>query len=98
MAQEFIESKSAQKIGWGRARYRRVIGLTDDERKAIIDGAIVWFRFKPWHHKQSGYKVVIHNGAYGYDSREPTPDELQRITADMPDGMGKASNGLPVSN
>ena len=83
-----IESKSAEKIGWGRARYRRVIGLTDDERKAVIDGAIVWFRYKPWHHTQSGYKVVTYS-AYGYDSREPTPDELHRITADIPNGVGE---------
>jgi len=75
-----IESTTASKLGWGRARYRRVAGLTDEEQEAVKRGDLVWFRFKPWHYTQSGFKVVTHS-VHGWDSREPTPAEIAAITA-----------------
>ena len=72
----YHESTTVQKVGWGRAPYRRVKGLTSDERDAIERGVTVWFRFTPWHYMQSGYKVVTYHGGR-YDSREPTPAELE---------------------
>ena len=76
----YIESKTAQKKGWGRDLYRSVTRLTATERQAVKDGHIVWFSFSPWHYMQSGYKVVTYN-AYGYDSREPTSYELKVLRA-----------------
>ena len=75
MDSTYIESLTAYKTGWGRAWWRRVYGLTPEERQAVRAGSIVWFAFTPWHYTQSGYKVVT---VYGdrLDSREPTPAEL----------------------
>ena len=80
MADAYIESRTAYKLGWGRARWRRVSGLTPEERQAVRAGSVVWFAFAPWHYTQSGYKVVT---VYGdtFDSREPTPAELEVIKA-----------------
>ncbi len=78
MQQQIIESTSAKKRGWGSDMWRKVVNLQPEEREAVKAGALVYFRFKPWHHKQSGYKVVTHN-LYGYDSREPTVAELKKI-------------------
>jgi hypothetical protein len=73
-----IYSPTAEKVGWGSARYRRVTRLSPEERAAVRRGDLVWFAFEPWHYMQSGYKIVTLNG-YGYDSREPTPKELNEI-------------------
>ena len=79
---QFIESKTAEKRGWGRMPYRHVRGLTDDERRAVKDGHVVWFSFEPWHHAQSGYKVCTYwAGGSRWDSREPTAAELAQIKA-----------------
>jgi hypothetical protein len=78
MANNYIESQTAYKIGWGSTRWRRVGGLLPTERQAVRDGNIVWFEYKPWHHMQTGYKVVTVYG-YRFDSREPTDDELASI-------------------
>jgi len=76
----FIESTTAQKVGWGRMPHRSVTRLTPAERQAVRDGHVVWFSFEPWHYMQSGYKVVTYwAGGSRFDSREPTPDELERI-------------------
>jgi len=81
MADTYIESKTARKIGWGRSWWRRVSGLLPEERQAVRDGGTVWFSFRPWHYTQSGYKVVT---VYGdkFDSREPTPAELVIIATE----------------
>jgi hypothetical protein len=85
MNKQFIESKTAQKNGWGQQRFRSVTRLTPEERCAVKAGHVVWFSFTPWHYRQSGYKIVTHwgdRGGYwggGFDSREPTPDELAQI-------------------
>jgi hypothetical protein len=82
--QLFIESKTAQKSGWGRMPYRRVTRLTAEERRAVRDGHMVWFGFEPWHYTQSGYKIVTYwAGGPKYDSREPTPSELLGIKASI---------------
>jgi hypothetical protein len=79
---EYLQSTTAKKQGWGSARWRRITGLTVEEQDAIKAGDIVWFRFTPWHHAQSGYKVVIYKGQYGFDTREPTPEELAQLKAE----------------
>jgi len=56
----YIESKTAEKIGWDRDSFRYVRNLTKDERKAVKDGHVVYFRFHPWHYSQSGFKVVTY--------------------------------------
>jgi hypothetical protein len=78
IASTYIESKAASKVGWGRSVWRRVGGLLPEERQAVRDGDIVWFAYTPWHHTQSGYKIVT---VYGdrFDSREPTAAELAAI-------------------
>ena len=77
-----IESKTARKNGWGRARYRSVTNLTKAERFAVRAGILVWFRYQPWHYTQSGYKIVIENGDR-FDSREPSSDQLASIKASI---------------
>ena len=77
---EYIESKTALKVGWGSMPYRYVTRLTPDEKQAVKDGHVVWFSFPPWHYKQSGFKVVIYRFTTArFDSREPTTDELERL-------------------
>jgi len=72
---KYIQSITAEKRGWGSAKYRRVRGLTKLEREAVRSGShIVFFRFEPWHYSQSGYKVVTYKS--DYDTREPTETEL----------------------
>ena len=78
MTIKFIESKTAQKNGWGSMRFRSVTRLTADERQAVKDGHIVWFSFAPLHYTQSGYKIVTYWGG-GFNSREPTKDELEQV-------------------
>jgi hypothetical protein len=74
----FIQSRTAQKVGWGSDRYRRVRGLSQRERQAVKEGHIVWFAYDSWHYTQSGYKVVKYWGS-DFDSREPTAEELALI-------------------
>ena len=77
---KFIESKTAYKVGWGSDRYRRVSGLTKEERKAVRSGhATVWFRIDAYHYTQSGYKIVTAGYGYNMDSREPTTEELKTL-------------------
>ena len=77
---KFIESKTAYKVGWGSDRYRRVSGLTKEERKAVRAGdAVVWFRIDAYHYTQSGYKIVTPGYGYNMDSREPTDEELKTL-------------------
>jgi len=71
------QSLTARKHGWGRDHYRWVSGLTAEEREAVKNGEMVWFKIDPWHYTQSGYKVVVYRR--GYDCREPSPIELQQI-------------------
>jgi hypothetical protein len=78
MDSTYIESTTAHKVGWGRAWWRRVSGLTPEERQAVRAGSVVWFAFTPWHYTQSGYKVVTSYGN-AFDSREPTSAELESI-------------------
>ena len=81
-ATRFLESKTAKKRGWGRMPYRYVSGLIAEERQAVKDGHVVWFNFEPWHHAQSGYKVVTYwEGGPQFDSREPSAAELAEIKA-----------------
>ena len=78
MADTYVESKTAYKVGWGRSIWRRVSGLLPEESQAVRGGGIVWFSFTPGHYPQSGYKVVTAHGDK-FDSREPTPAELEAI-------------------
>ena len=88
MRQLFIESKTAQKNGWGRMPYRSVTRLTAEERQDVRDGHVVWFKFTPWHYMQSGYKIVTYwAGGPKYDSREPTPWELLNVIAQSAAGL-----------
>jgi hypothetical protein len=73
-----IESKTAIKHGWGSMPHRSVSGLTTKEREAVKNGDKVFFRIDKTHYMQSGYKIVTHS-PYGWDSREPTTDELTEI-------------------
>ena len=86
--QQFIESKTAQKNGWGRMPHRSVTRLTAEERQAVKNGDIVWFWFEPWHYTQSGYKVVTYwAGGPKFDSREPTAQELLNVIAQRATGL-----------
>ena len=77
---EYIESKTAYKVGWGRSLWRSVRGLTDEEKQLLRDtDNVLWFSFKPFHYTQSGYKVVYRYDRYGFDCREPSADELGHI-------------------
>lgn len=88
MRQQFIESKTAQKNGWGTMQYRSVTRLTADERHAVKHGDLVWFEFEPWHHTQSGYKIVTYwAGGPKFDSREPTSWELLNIIVQKAEGL-----------
>tara|TARA_Y100000310_G_C20573074_1_gene759035 strand:+ start:345 stop:632 length:288 start_codon:yes stop_codon:yes gene_type:complete len=93
MDSTYIESKTAYKTGWGKARWRRVSGLTPEERQAVRTGNTVWFAFRPWHYTQSGYKVIT---VYGdtFDSREPTPTELAAIAKAKGVSDGRGVSGL----
>ena len=83
-----IESKTAQKSGWGRMPHRSVTRLTARERQAVKDGDIVWFSFEPWHYTQSGYKIVTYwAGGPKFDSREPTAQELLNVIAQRATGL-----------
>jgi hypothetical protein len=78
MKQDYIESRTALKHGWGTAPWRWVSGLTPAERRAVKNGGIVFFRFIAWHWSQTGVKVVTYRNER-YDAREPTPSELAVI-------------------
>ena len=96
-ATRFIESKTAKKRGWGRMPYRHVSGLTAEERQAVKDGHVVWFAFEPWHHMQSGFKVVTYwEGGPQFDSREPSAAELAEIKATQMDRQGVKTKGVKL--
>lgn len=77
-----IKSETAEKHGWGSTKWRSVTHLTKEERQAVREKtALVYFRFTPWNHMQSGIKIVTGGTRGGFDSREPSIDEKTQIEA-----------------
>lgn len=74
-----IESRTAEKHGWGSDPYRWVSHLTPAERDAVQAGSTVWFRIEANHYLQSGYKIVVLSRWGRWDSREPTAEERKAI-------------------
>jgi len=77
-----IIRSAAVRHGWGSARYRWVSGLTKEEKEAVKNGDLVYFRITPWHYKQSGIKVIArrpYERTCYWDCREPSEEERKAI-------------------
>jgi hypothetical protein len=77
MNAKIIISKTAKARGFVSDKYKSVVGLTEDEKKAVLNGQLVFVTGAPPHiNGVAGItyrKVVAWSG--GYDHRLPSPEE-----------------------
>ena len=71
-------------VGAGIDYYKKVVNISEKDRQMIKDffglGYVFYTKIKPWHYRQSGYKVIIYNpDRYEFYHREPTAEQLAAI-------------------